>query len=238
MISLEKLHLNITDLNNIPPKKEFTELDLDKPIVYLVDYDMKQAEVVIFSKGSKLNMSEFSKIKFHNEYFGSGMSSIVFQEMRESKALAYSVYSTYTLPKDTNSSHYLISYIGTQADKLLEAMTGINELLDEMPKAKSSMINAKEAIEQRIRTERLTKSKILDEYEKAQKLGINYDVRKDLYNAVQNFNMDTLNDFHNSHISNKKRVVMVLGSKSNLDLNVLKKYGEIKHLTLEDVFGY
>ena len=235
---LEKLHLNITDLNNIPPKKEFTELDLDKPIVYLVDYDMKQAEVVIFSKGSKLNMSEFSKIKFHNEYFGSGMSSIVFQEMRESKALAYSVYSTYTLPKDTNSSHYLISYIGTQADKLLEAMTGINELLDEMPKAKSNMINAKEAIEQRIRTERLTKSKILDEYEKAQKLGINYDVRKDLYNAVQNFNMDTLNDFHNSHISNKNRVVMVLGSKSNLDLNVLKKYGEIKHLTLEDVFGY
>lgn len=235
---LEKLHLNITDLNNIPAKKEFTELDLDKPIVYVVDYDMKQAEVVIFSKGSKLNMSEFSKIKFHNEYFGSGMSSIVFQEMRESKALAYSVYSTYTFPKDTNSSHYLMSYIGTQADKLSEAMIGINELLDEMPKASSNMSNAKEAIEQRIRTERLTKSKILDEYEKAQKLGINYDVRKDLYSAIQNFNMNTLNDFHNSHISNKNRVVMVLGSKSNLDLNVLKKYGEIKHLTLEDVFGY
>jgi predicted Zn-dependent peptidase len=183
-------------------------------------------------------MSEFSKIKFHNEYFGGGMSSIVFQEMRESKALAYSVYSTYTIPKDTNSSHYLMSYIGTQVDKLSEAMSGMSELLDEMPKAETNMNNAKEAIIQRIRTERLTKSKVLSEYEKAQEQGVNYDMRTDLYNQVQAFNVDTLNDFHNSHIANRNRVVMVLGAKSDLDLSVLKEYGEIKHLTLEEVFGY
>ena len=68
-------------------------------------------------------MNKYSLIKFHNEYFGGGMSSIVFQEMRESKALAYSVYSTYTMPRDTNSSHYVMSYIGTQADKLSESIS-------------------------------------------------------------------------------------------------------------------
>ncbi|MDC3258200.1 insulinase family protein [Flavobacteriales bacterium] len=237
-IKLENIHFNKSDLNPLPKKKEYKELDLQKPIVYVVDYDMKQAEVIMLSKGSKLNMSEFSKIKFHNEYFGGGMSSIVFQEMRESKALAYSVYSTYTIPKDTNSSHYLISYIGTQVDKLSEAMSGMSELLDEMPKAETNMNNAKEAIIQRIRTERLTKSKVLSEYEKAQEQGVNYDMRTDLYNQVQAFNVDSLNDFHNSHIANRNRVVMVLGAKSDLDLSVLKEYGEIKHLTLEEVFGY
>ena len=237
-IKLENIHFNKSDLNPLPKKKEYKELDLQKPIVYVVDYDMKQAEVIMLSKGSKLNMSEFSKIKFHNEYFGGGMSSIVFQEMRESKALAYSVYSTYTIPKDTNSSHYLMSYIGTQVDKLSEAMSGMSELLDEMPKAETNMNNAKEAIIQRIKTERLTKSKVLSEYEKAQEQGVNYDMRTDLYNQVQAFNVDTLNDFHNSHIANRNRVVMVLGAKSDLDLSVLKEYGEIKHLTLEEVFGY
>ena len=166
------------------------------------------------------------------------MSSIVFQEMRESKALAYSVYSTYTLPKDTNTSHYLMSYIGTQSDKLSEAMDGMTELLDVMPEAASNMNNAKEAIEQKIRTERITRSKILSEYEKAVKVGVNYDIRTDLYKAVQKFDMNSLREFHNSHIANSTRVVMVLGSKENLDLDVLKQYGEIKHLTLEDVFGY
>ena len=237
-IKLEDIHFNKSDLKPLPKKKEYKELDLQKPIVYVVDYDMKQAEVIMLSKGSKLNMSEFSKIKFHNEYFGGGMSSIVFQELRESKALAYSVYSTYTIPKDTNSSHYLMSYIGTQVDKLSEAMSGMSELLDEMPKAETNMNNAKEAIIQRIRTERLTKSKVLSEYEKAQEQGVNYDMRTDLYNQVQAFNVDSLNDFHNSHIANRNRVVMVLGAKSDLDLSVLKEYGEIKHLTLEEVFGY
>ena len=183
-------------------------------------------------------MKEYPQISFHNEYFGGGMSSIVFQEMRESKALAYSVYSTYTLPQDTTTSHYLMSYIGTQADKLAEAMKGMTELLDVMPEAASNMSNAKEAIEQQIRTERLTKSRVLSEYERVQKLGVDYDYRKDLYDAVQKFDMTTLKDFHNSHISKGNRVVMVLGSKKALDVEVLKKYGEIKYLTLEDVFGY
>jgi len=199
---------------------------------------MKQAEVMMLSKGSKFNENELPIIKYHNEYFGGGMSSIVFQEMRESKALAYSVYSTYTLPKDTITSHYLMSYIGTQADKLSEAMVGMTELLDVMPEAETNMNNAKESIEQKIRTERLTKSRILSEYEKHQKLGVNHDYRKDVYEAVQNFDMSNLRDFHNSHISSGTRVVMVLGSKEDLDLDVLKQYGEIKHLTLEDVFGY
>lgn len=235
---LTALHINNTELNDIPTKTKFIENAMDKPMVYLVDYDMKQAEVMMLSKGNKFNKSEMPIIKYHNEYFGGGMSSIVFQEMRESKALAYSVYSTYTLPRDTNNSHYLMSYIGTQADKLSEAMIGMTELLDAMPEAETNMSNAKEAIEQKIRTERLTKSRVLTEYEKHQKLGFNYDSRKDLYKSVQDFDMTSLREFHNSHISGGNRVVMVLGSKEDLDLDVLKQYGEIKELTLEDVFGY
>ena len=235
---LTALHTNNTELKAIPAKKEFVENSMDKPLVYVVDYDMKQAEVMMLAKGSKLNIDEYAIIKYHNEYFGGGMSSIVFQEMRESKALAYSVYSTYTIPKEADESHFLMSYIGTQADKLSDAIVGMTELLDVMPEAEANMNNAKEGIEQKIRTERLTKSRVLAEYEKAQKLGIDYDIRKDVYEGIKSFDMSSLRDFHNSHIATGTRIVMVLGSKDDLDLEVLKQYGEIKHLTLEDVFGY
>ena len=207
-------------------------------MVFVVDYDMKQAEVMMLAKGAKLNMNEYPQIRFHNEYFGGGMSSIVFQEMRESKALAYSVYSTYTIPNDKDDSHYLMSYIGTQSDKLGEAMVGMTELLETMPEAETNMANAKEAIEQKIRTERLTKSRVLSEYVKAEKIGVSHDIRKDMYDALPSFDMNTLTEFHNSHIAGTTRIVMVLGSKEDLDLDVLKQYGEIVHLTLEDVFGY
>ena len=235
---LNTLHKSQINLNPVPQKKDFTELEMDEAKVYVVDYDMKQAEIIIQSKGNKLDMSKYAKIKFHNEYFGGGMSSIVFQDMRESKALAYSVYSTYTIPRDTSNSHYLFSYIGTQADKLGEAMTGMNDLLINMPEAESNMNNAKESIEQKIRTERFTKSRIIDEYLRAKKLGINYDVRKDLYDVVETFDMNTLKDFHDTYIAQGTRVIIVLGKKEDIDLDILANYGEVAHLTLEDVFGY
>ena len=235
---LTELHTNNTNLTPVPEKVKYTELPLDVPTVYIVDYDMQQAEVLLLAKGDNLQINEIPQIMFHNSYFGGGMSSIVFQEMRESKALAYSVYSTYSIPKDLNKSHYSFSYIGTQSDKLGEAINGMTELLENMPQSEENMENAKKGIEQKFRTERITKSKLLSSYENAIKIGIDYDIRESVYNEVKDMDMTTLLNFHNSHISGENRVVMVLGSKENLDLEVLKNYGEIKFLSLEDIFGY
>lgn len=237
-ISLNKYHTNNTNLKEIPDGVIYEELPLDIPLVFVVDYDMQQAEILLLAKGGELNVSDVPKIKFHNSYFGGGMSSIVFQDMRESKALAYSVYSTYSIPKEPGKSHYSFSYVGTQSDKLEEALLSMTDLLENMPKADENMNNAKEGIEQKIRTERLTRSKVLSEYEKAKKMGINYDIREDIYNEVQSFDMNTLFDFHNNYIAGKNRIVMILGDKEKLDMEVLKEYGEIKFLSLEDIFGY
>ncbi len=166
------------------------------------------------------------------------MSSIVFQEMRESKALAYSVYSAYRIPSKKEDSHYAMSYIGTQADKLSEAIKGMSNLLDTMPESESNLNNAKDAIVQKIRTERITKTNILDQYEKSKQMGIDYDPRKDLFEKVNDFNMNNIIEFHNEYMAKNNRILLVLGSKDEIDLNILRKYGEIKQLSLEQVFGY
>ena len=152
--------------------------------------------------------------------------------------MAYSVYSTYSIPKEDKDSHYSFSYIGTQADKLGEAMEGMMALLQSMPEAESNMKSAKEGVIQKIRTERLTKSKILSEYQKAEKMKIDYDIRKDVYSAIPEFNMEDLINFHNEFVKNENYTIMVLGDKDALDMDVLKSYGEVKHLTLEGIFGY
>lgn len=60
----------------------------------------------------------FGKINVFNEYFGSGLSSIVFQEIRESKSLAYSAYALYQANAELQHPDYVSTYIGTQPDKL------------------------------------------------------------------------------------------------------------------------
>ena len=47
-----------------------------------------------------------------------------------------------------------------------EALLSMTDLLENMPQSDENMNNAKEGIEQKIRTERLTRSKVLSEYEK------------------------------------------------------------------------
>ena len=98
--SLNTYHTSNIYLKQIPDGAIYEDLPLDIPTVFVVDYEMQQAEILLLAKGGELNVSDIPKIKFHNSYFGGGMSSIVFQDMRESKALAYSVYSTYSVPKE------------------------------------------------------------------------------------------------------------------------------------------
>jgi len=50
--------------------------------------------------------------------------------------------------------------------------------------------------------------------------------------------MNTLKDFHDAYIAQGTRVIIVLGKKEDIDLDILANYGEVEHLTLEDVFGY
>ena len=50
--------------------------------------------------------------------------------------------------------------------------------------------------------------------------------------------MQDLVDFHNKFVKNENYTIMVLGDKDAIDLNVLENYGKVKHLTLEDIFGY
>ena len=229
---------NTSNLKEVKKINLNSEREMNSNQIYVVDYDMKQAEIVMYAKGTRLDKAKYPIIKFHNEYFGGGMSSIVFQDLRESKALAYSVYSTYTIPKNMDDSHFQFSYIGTQTDKLSEAMEGMLGLLTQMPEAVSNFENAKEAVLQRIRTERITKQKVLDYYEAARKINIDYDQRRDLFENVNAFTMQDLRDFHNLYIKNDNYTYMVLGSVDELDMDLLKTYGEVSVLTLEEIFGY
>ena len=90
--SVAELHPIPSELNPIQEVEDFKELDINKTSVYVIDYDMKQAEILMVAKGQRFNAEKMPLIKLHNEYFGGSMGSIVFQTLRESKALAYSAY--------------------------------------------------------------------------------------------------------------------------------------------------
>jgi predicted Zn-dependent peptidase len=224
-------------LRQVPVAANFTAQPFNNTI-YVVDYDMKQAEIVILTEGEKYDAKNIPLISMYNEYFGGGMSSVVFQDLRESKALAYSCYSVYRIPSDPTLPYYNFSYIGSQCDKLPEAMSGMMNLLNNVPKSDIAFGAAKESILQGIKTQRINKADILFDYLNAQKFGLKTDIRQDIYSTVTTMTYDNVKKFQDEKIKNKPSTVLVLGKKDMLDIKTLEKYGTVKYLTLKDVFGY
>lgn len=231
-------HIVPAKLKPVPAEKVYAELDIKQPTVYWVDYNMVQAELIFLTKADAFKKEMVPTIRLYNQYFGAGMSSIVFQELRESKALAYSAYSSYSTASKKDRSNYIQSYIGTQSDKLPEAMAGMQELLTNMPLADENFNLAKASLRNSISSERITKSSILFDYERAKRLGLDYDIRKDVYESANNLTFDQLQAFQKQFVSGQPQAILVIGSKDRLNFKELEKYGKVKQLTLEQVFGY
>jgi predicted Zn-dependent peptidase len=224
-------------LSPIPVTYNFVEKQFDKT-VYVVDYDMKQAEIMMLGNGNSFDANQVPIISLYNHYFGGNMSGVVFQDLRESKALAYSCYSRYNQPNKLSKNYFNASYIGSQADKLADAIKGMNDLLNELPKADASFNAAKESLIAETRTQRITKADILFNYLSAQDLGLNYDNRKTVFEKASTLTFDDVKNFHQQNIKGKSNTILVLGKKDRLDMKVLEKYGTVKFLTLKEVFGY
>lgn len=236
--TLTNLHPVPDELKAIPAGKEFIEQDISTNGVFIVNYDMVQAEIQMLAKSIRYNPDNLPVRALFNEYYGGNMSSVIFQTMRESKALAYSVYARYGTPRRPDQSHYITAYIGTQADKVPEAMAGFFELLNTMPRSDKALHSAKDGIINRIKPERITRADVIFRYLSARRMGLDHDTRRDLYHQVPELTFDDINAFFEDYITGQSYNIMIVGDIEQIDQEGLRQYGEISQLTLEEIFGY
>ncbi len=234
--ALEKFH-NFGNGKAIPPAKEYPQPATDGKI-YFTPYDMVQAEISLRSREQKFDKGLLTSSGVFNQYFGSGLSSIVFQEIRESKSLAYSAYTYYANSSKADKYNYVYAYVGTQANKLPEAVSALRDLMNTMPKAENQFQNSRVAALKQIATQRYTKTDIFFYWLSLQDKGIQYDINKDIYEQTSKMTMNDLEKFFNQHIKGKQFNIGLVGKKENLDWTAVQKMGEVKELTLEELFGY
>lgn len=231
-------HTVPAELKEYPEAKKYVFQNTDQNIVYFVNYDMVQASIVMLAKGPQFDATLVPPSQLFGEYFGSGLSSIVFQEIRESKALAYAAFAAFSAPRLKEDPFYLYGFVGTQGDKLGIATEALMGLMNEMPKAQRQFDLAKESIIKKIETERIIKTQIFWTYQRMLDQGIDYDIRKDVYEHMQTMTMDEFEGFFNENISGKNFTFLVMGKKENLDMNILAELGMLREVSLEEIFNY
>lgn len=221
----------------IPEPKKYPEPET-KGNVYFMNYDMVQMEMSKIGRGNEVNTANFGKINVFNEYFGRGLSSIVFQEIRESKSLAYSAYVSYAANSESGHPDYITTYIGTQPDKLQIAVDTMSELMNELPEVPIQFENARNAALKQIASTRITRTTIFFNTLRLKKIGISHDFRKDIYQQIQSLKFDDVNKFYQTEIKPVHFNTAIIGKRENLNMEAVNQMGEFKELTLKDIFGH
>lgn len=235
---MNEKHKLPASFTSYPAKKTFTPLTQTSNKVLFADFDMVQAEINWIRNGEAYHVSKEPLVNVFNSYFGQGGSSLVFQTIRESKALAYSTNASYSIPFRKEDPFFFSAYIGCQADKLSEAIKGMNELLTSLPTDQKSFERAVAKRKRSIEMDRMDGPDCIFSYINAKHMDIDYDKRKVEYNSLDKLKMEDLVRFHKENLSGKAFTYCIVGPEGKIKIDELKKYGELTTLSLDEIFGY
>jgi predicted Zn-dependent peptidase len=237
--TLNKYHPIRETLKKPIAVKKYPEIGVKKDVVYFVHFPTVQVELLLLSKGTaQFNLEEFCNAEWYNQYFGYGLSSIVFQDIRESKALAYSAYAYAASPTKKKKSHFLQAYVGTQPDKLQTAVEAFQTILEDMPISEQQIENARQGVLKQMAAERITKSDIYWNWRSNLERGFTTDLRTNVFEFMQKATTADLINYQKKYIKGRHFSWMILGDRAKIDFKYLKKIGKVKELSLEEVFGY
>ena len=232
-------HKTPAELQDVPEGKHYEMQPTPENEILIAHYDAKNIYLrMIHNEQRPWNADEAALVALFNEYYGGGMNTIVFQEMREARGLAYNAYAAYIEPSYLDQPEYFFTHIITQNDKMMDAVGHFLEILNEMPESEQAFGIAKEALIKRLASQRTTKFSLINAWLTAQNLGIDYDINERIYNAAPNITLQDIVKFEHDQMANKAYRYVILGNENELDMQALEQLGTIKRLTTEEIFGY
>ena len=190
--------------------------------------------------GSLPTADQRARLKVFDEYFGGNMSSILFQNVREFRSLAYSPSGrsiTTSLAQHANATQGYITATGTQADKTLEAIGTIDSLLRQMPMKAENLDAARQTVLNDIQNDFPTFRTITKYVANQRRDGYTTNPDAELARLVPSLTAEDIAQFHQQRVgSNQRRVWIVIGDKKRTDLKALARFGKVIELKKEEVF--
>ena len=223
----------------VPAAKHYAQQPTPQNEIMLAPYNAKNIYMQMYHIESvKWNPDEAAVKALFNEYYGGNMGSVVFQEIRESRGLAYNAYAGYNDPAYKDETEWAMVHIITQNDKMMDCVRQFHVILDTIPQSESSFTVAKEALKKKIASQRTTKAGLLSAWVYARNLGIDYDENERIYRDMDKVTLADVVKFEQQHMARKAWRYVILGDEKELDMKSLSHYGTIRRLTTEEIFGY
>ncbi len=215
----------------------------DRPVVYL--YDNPNARQTIVGTCQQLaslpTEGERARFRLWSDYFGSGMSSLMFQDIREFRAYAYSARGYRVAPDLRVAPQAPCAYLtrmGTQADKTMAALATLDTLLTNMPLRDANINAARQQIINTINNGYPSFRMVGQFVANCKLLGYTTDPEHAMVSAIPALSASDVSSFYREYIQGRPRVVIIVGNKKTLDLQRLRGMGTLIELKPEDIYHH
>ena len=236
---LAKEHKTAKALAAVPANKPYQLTETPQTEIIIAPYEAKNIYLRQYHNEGKQWKPEYAPVEaLFNEYFGGGMNTVVFQELRETRGLAYNASAMYCDATYKGEPEYFFTHIISQNDKMMDCIKVFKEIVDTMPQNQAAFDLAKQSLIKSLQSARTTKFGIISSYLYYKNLGIDYDLRKSIYEALPSLTLQDIVKFEQENMVNKPYRMMILGNEKELDMKSLEKIAPVKRLSQEEIFGY
>lgn len=237
VIELIRRHNPVTKPLMDPPPYRYKRLrTVDATEIYFFHKETAQSQVQVDFPGEIYNEANVPASIMFNNYFAGGMAGVVFQELREARALAYAVGARYVTGGRSGDQNYMVGGMGTQSDKTPEAVEAFVQLLDAMPVSEDRFAISKAALLNSFTSQRLGFRDVAGAVRGWERLGLPVDPRRARYELAKQAQIDLMLNFYQSQIAKKPKLISVVGDKSKIDMDRLSRMGRIVEVGVDQVF--
>ena len=222
------------------PLQEVVMETPQQPTVYVFDLPKSRQTLIGYYRPLPEVTTDHDKalLELWGEYFGGDMTSVLFQQVREFRSMAYAsqgVAMTPEMAHSHNPSGYL-AFIGTQGDKAMQAIALLDSLVNDMPMNSENLAVARQSLLNGISNNYPSFRGMPIFVAAEERYGFDSDERAVNARIVPTLTQAEVESFYRQHIQGKPYQLMIAGNVKTLDLKALAKYGTIQMVKKDDIY--
>jgi len=218
-----------------PTEPEPSVLPVERPrqafegsqVFFVPKRNTVQAQLYFFVEGDPIPVAEAARRDAYQEYLSGSMGGLLFQEVREYRALAYSVYGGYHKTAVANRPGYSYGYIGCQADKMEEAVTVMKSMLTDLPKKPERMGAMRGALSRGQETAYPEFRDLPQTIAEWGWQGYATDPGRLRAREYPKLSWNDVESFWRDHIQGRPIVLMVVGDPRRINMDALREHGPV-----------
>ena len=195
----------------------------EKPtVLFLPNSNVQQADIYFYINGRPYDIASDVTSDAFNQYMSGGFTGLIMYEIREKRSMAYTAYGVDRTASLPGKECYFYGYVGTQSDKVVDAINTYVDILTNMPKDSANFEALRASLKQAGQTAKPSMRSKAATYEYWQRLGYKEDPAKVNAPAIDALTFSDIEKFYEQNIKDKPITIILMGDPKKINLKEIE----------------